>query len=171
MKIRIARRAAVVAACGAAVLATAPAQASSPSPSPDEYTTVDGTKTNADVDSVEELDEFIASSTPKTLTQDVGSGEITAAYTQPKSDGIHKISMRSPCGSGDLCTQANSPYAHHGFYGSGTKTGSWPGKVRWTTGKWTGKVRVGSTWTANWVGPNTTVVLSRMSTVTGAQIQ
>lgn len=155
----IGKKSALAAAvCGAALVASVPAQASSPTPGG--YKTIDGTRTNAPVDSAEELGEFIESSAPKTLTQDVTSGDITEAYTQSKSDGINKISMRSPCGSGDLCVQANSPYAHHGFYNSGTKTGSWPGKVR-----------VGSAWTASWVGPNTTVVLNRQSTVTGAQIR
>lgn len=137
------------------VAAASPASSSTPSPAPDdgEIKVIDGVRTNAPVDTGAQLEDFIESSTPKTITQEVASGDLTTVMRVAKTNGINRISMRSPCGSRDLCVQANPPYSHNGFYGSGTKTGSWPGKVLWTTGKWTGKVRAGSgSYTNDWVG-------------------
>lgn len=90
------------------------------------------------VDTQRELSELLASSTPKTVNIDAGSGAVLSV-APPLSVPLGYSG--TICLSTDLCLLASqTPYANAAFNGSGTWTGSWDHKSAYRTGDRKGQV-------------------------------
>ena len=70
-----------------------------------------------------------ASSTPKQVTLDAHTGAILSMSLLPRAIASPQIDLHTVCQAGDACWWANSvPYPSLGWSGTGTSTGSWPGR-------------------------------------------
>ena len=90
--------------------------------------------------SEKDLVAFVQSPTAKTVVQDVETGQFSKVTVGESVSPM--IVSRAPCSATDLCLRpTQTPYANYGFYGAGTKTGTWSNRASWYTGSWSGRVK------------------------------
>jgi hypothetical protein len=136
---------------------------------------VGGVSTDVNVNTTAQLDAYVASDVPKTVVLDAVTGEITAVHAgEPSSTAsAHTAAaIDNPCTATDLCLIAQVPYADWGFHTAGKTTGSWGHIYAFDTNSWKGKVKAsGGVYTNVWIGKNTYVTLSAVSTIVGVKLQ
>jgi hypothetical protein len=141
---RITPRIAVVLAGATLIVAgtamgTAPAAAST-----DSGTTINGTQVQVPgLQTKADLDQFVASATPKTITLDPSTGKVLSVVAG--APVTPKISYRTACATTDAIWHTSQiPLAYACFYGSaGTYYGSWASRDYFNTGNYTAS----ATWT------------------------
>lgn len=88
-----------------------------------------------------QLDDYLLSASPKTITIDIATGamiSVKSGLTVELPSESPKISVGNSCTSSTSCLLSGQvPYAHYGFSGTGTKTGSWPYRRGFSTGSHT----------------------------------
>jgi hypothetical protein len=100
-----------------------------------DWKTIDIDTPDFEIKSEADLKEFLASTEPKTIIQNL-NGEIVEVKQASMADPL--ISVANTCSTGNACLSAlEVPYADYGFSGVGTKTGAWEHRRRLTSGKWT----------------------------------
>lgn len=139
---------------------------------PDGFVEIDGIEVSESIGatSVDEVLEFVESDSPKTVTVNVDTAEIEKVAEGTPVEAM--TSVRKNCKSTDVCAYSKSPYVNYGFYNSGTKTGSWPGRSSVSTRGWKVKVRWGGGAYSAWQGAKTLILPSVSgATLTGVQLK
>lgn len=148
------------------------AQAESATPeapiAPVEIHEVDGTITDAPVDTKEELLEYIVSAEPKDGVWNPETGEIEEVWVGAKPGGQSRLVQKS-CATGDVCLHRNAPLTAAGFSGVGWTFGQWSSVNKVHTGKWLSQVMAKGKWSPGLSGGGTWTV-SPASTVTEVKI-
>jgi hypothetical protein len=112
------------------------AVAASPDPS---VTIVDGTvvTTTVPVTTPAQLAAFEASDTPKVITIDPATNQVTRV--SQKLNAASPKAISNPCDAGSLCWEsAKIPYANYGFSGAGTYRGTWHWRGTMNSNNWGG---------------------------------
>jgi hypothetical protein len=145
-----------------------PAQAASPHG----FVEIDGIEVSETIGAtnLDEILEYVESDSPKTVTVNVDTNEIEKVSEGTPVEAM--TSVRRNCKSTDACAYGRSPYVNYGFYNSGTKTGSWPGRSSVSTRGWNVKVRWSGGAYSAWIGPKTLIAPSVPgATLTGVQLK
>lgn len=166
--------------CTLAAVIVMGATASAADATEPQYDIVDGIRVSKvfDVDSIQELNDLIASDTPMTIIIDSTTGTLvevnsTEHIINMTAPQISRIGVRNSCLTSDVCLYS-AQYAEKGFYGKGIKTGQWASAKSFFSGNWTVQItwkNSGKTHTSPKTGANKrTLLTSGSNTVTKVQI-
>ena len=165
-------RSLAVAAFATALTGTS-AIAASAHEAPD-VTVIDGIAVEVDgVDTRAELDAFVLSDAPKTLTVEAETGELTSVSEGLSTVPAGRISTKNICSAADAClVSGQAPLASFGFTGKGTASGSWPSRISFKTGSNTAQAWYSHNGaTVQWgpkAGPGSEIRMDRL--VTGVRV-
>lgn len=125
-----------------ATVPTAAFAATSPTPTASTTQSVDGITVTSSlgIETASELDAFLLSDTPKTVTVHAETGKIVSVGEAPSFTPAPLTTVTSICKTGNAClVSSKAPYADYGFSGVGTSTGTWAHRIEWKTGDYTAK--------------------------------